>query len=135
MTMRAWTAKDIVNIPKVKQIGSLSHEVSLALYVRIDQIFAMDQGVDKVGTAFGVELPNLSVIQKGCLTHQTDKVILLHNHPYLDGRCDASPSEEDLVATEFYAKHLALMGIQLLDHIIVAQDGTYFSFRAANYLS
>lgn len=45
-------------------------------------------------------------------------VILAHNHP--DG--NALPSEEDNMVTQRAAKAFALMGIQLADHIIVADD-------------
>ena len=50
---------------------------------------------------------------------QADGVILAHNHP--DGT--AEPSPEDIMTTDAINYALKLIGIRLVDHIIVAQDG------------
>ena len=51
-------------------------------------------------------------------------LILVHNHPSQD----ASPSTEDIRLTEDAARVGELLGIQVLDHIIVAGD-SYVSLR------
>lgn len=64
------------------------------------------------------------------LRNGAQKVILAHNHP---GGI-AIPSKEDFTATSEVEKVLALFGIRLLDHIVVA-DGDYVSFRQSGFLS
>jgi DNA repair protein RadC len=51
-------------------------------------------------------------------------VILVHNHP----SGDPSPSDEDVRLTKRIAQAGQIMGIELLDHLIVAQSGSY-SFK------
>lgn len=53
--------------------------------------------------------------------------ILAHNHP----SGDPSPSDEDIRLTKRMAQAGQILGIELLDHIIVAQNGCY-SFKSAN---
>jgi DNA repair protein RadC len=56
-------------------------------------------------------------------------VILVHNHP----SGDPSPSDEDLRLTKRIAQAGHIMGIELLDHLIVAEKGSY-SFKTAGLL-
>ena len=56
-------------------------------------------------------------------------VILVHNHP----SGDPSPSEEDIRLTKRIAQAGQIMGIDLLDHLIVAESGCY-SFKNAGTL-
>jgi DNA repair protein RadC len=51
-------------------------------------------------------------------------VVLVHNHP----SGDPSPSDEDIRLTKRIAQAGQIMGIELLDHLILAQSGTY-SFK------
>ena len=57
------------------------------------------------------------------------KVIVAHNHP----AGALSPSEEDVAVTKNLLKASRILGIPLIDHIIVSDDG-YFSFREAGML-
>ncbi|HID79966.1 MAG TPA: DNA repair protein RadC [Aquifex aeolicus] len=50
--------------------------------------------------------------------------ILVHNHP--DG--EAQPSKEDITFTKRIEEGANLLGLELLDHIIIADDH-YFSFK------
>lgn len=50
--------------------------------------------------------------------------VLVHNHP----SGDPAPSEPDAKLTEKIASISALMNLPLLDHIIVGENGTFFSF-------
>lgn len=52
-------------------------------------------------------------------------VIVGHNHP----SGEPSPSPDDRQLTRRLIDAGALMGIELLDHIIVGHDGHYFSFK------
>lgn len=56
-------------------------------------------------------------------------VILAHNHP----SGDPSPSEEDIRLTRRVAQAGQIMGIELLDHLIVAETGCY-SFKTSGKL-
>ncbi len=56
-------------------------------------------------------------------------VIGIHNHP----SGDATPSHEDIRVTERLSKAGEILGIKLLDHIIIAEFGSY-SFRNAGRL-
>ena len=59
----------------------------------------------------------------------TAGVILVHNHP----SGDPSPSDEDVRLTKRIAQAGHIMGIDLLDHLIVAEKGSY-SFKTAGQL-
>jgi DNA repair protein RadC len=56
-------------------------------------------------------------------------VILCHNHP----STDPTPSPEDIELTQRLVQAGKIVGIELLDHIIIA-DRTWTSFREANLL-
>ncbi len=56
-------------------------------------------------------------------------IILLHNHP----SGDPTPSTEDRLATRRIQEAGALIGIDLLDHIIIG-DNCYISFREEEML-
>ena len=56
-------------------------------------------------------------------------VIFLHNHP----SGDPEPSIDDIEITNRLCKSCAIIGIQVLDHLIVAESG-YFSFRQKNMI-
>jgi DNA repair protein RadC len=56
-------------------------------------------------------------------------VILVHNHP----SGDPSPSEEDARLTKRIAQAGRIMGIDLMDHLIVAESGCY-SFKQSGNL-
>jgi DNA repair protein RadC len=51
-------------------------------------------------------------------------IIAAHCHP----SGDVNPSPEDLTVTQRLVQAGALLGIELLDHLIIG-DGSYFSFR------
>jgi DNA repair protein RadC len=57
------------------------------------------------------------------LKHQSTKIIIAHNHPGGNLR----PSIDDIAATKKVVKAMELIGIEVLDHIIVARS-KYYSF-------
>ena len=57
------------------------------------------------------------------------KIIVAHNHP----AGALYPSDEDVEITKKLCRASAILGIALLDHIIVTEDG-YFSFREEGLL-
>jgi DNA repair protein RadC len=56
-------------------------------------------------------------------------VILVHNHP----SGNPSPSDEDIRLTRRISQAGQIMGIELLDHLIIAENGSY-SFKTAGQL-
>ncbi len=57
-------------------------------------------------------------------------IILTHNHP--SGKL--KPSETDKQLTEKIKKAATFFDIKVLDHLIIAPDGTYYSFADNNLL-
>lgn len=66
---------------------------------------------------------------KGALLNNAARVMVAHNHPSLDLR----PSGEDRQVTKRLLLAGFLLGIELEDHLIVAED-RYFSFKEAGFL-
>ncbi len=58
------------------------------------------------------------------------KIILVHNHP----TGDATPSKSDFDFTSKIQKICDLFQIQLLDHIIIGDEGKNYSILAKNYI-
>ena len=52
-------------------------------------------------------------------------IILVHNHP--SGNCEASM--EDKTFTETMREAGKFLGIELIDHVIVGEENTYYSIR------
>lgn len=63
------------------------------------------------------------------IRHSAAALILVHNHP----SGDPSPSREDIQLTKQMMKAGEIMGIPVLDHIVIANDG-FISIKEANCL-
>jgi DNA repair protein RadC len=61
---------------------------------------------------------------KDAITHNAYSVVLAHNHP----SGDPEPSEDDLTITKRLIEAGKNLGIEVIDHIIIAKNG-YFSFK------
>ena len=70
------------------------------------------------GMANSVEM-SASRLARAVLLAGGTSVILAHNHP----RGLAVPSSQDIITTGKMVKALGILGIDLVDHIVVAQDG------------
>jgi len=53
-------------------------------------------------------------------------VIVAHNHP----SGDPAPSQHDIDITEKFKKAGMLLDIPVIDHLIIASDKSYYSFKA-----
>jgi DNA repair protein RadC len=60
-------------------------------------------------------------IFKSAILANAASIILSHNHP----SGDPTPSREDMQLTERISKAGEILGIKLLDHIIIGDQGTY----------
>ena len=72
---------------------------------------------------------NMSVVDAGevikaALLSNAAKIMLIHNHP---GN-DPSPSREDINVTKRIALAAQYMNIDVVDHMIVSPNGSYYSF-------
>ena len=63
------------------------------------------------------------------IENRAGSLILVHNHP----SGDPTPSEEDLAITRRLVEAGRLVGIDVLDHVIVARDG-FVSFKERKLL-
>lgn len=68
-------------------------------------------------------------IFKRAMLHNANSIMLFHNHP----SGDLKPSQEDINVTNRLADSGALLGIQLLDHIIISREG-HLSLKEENLL-
>ena len=65
------------------------------------------------------------------VSHKAYGLILIHNHP----SGNPSPSQADNKLTENIKKASDLMGIQFIDHIIIGNEGKFYSFKeSSSYL-
>jgi DNA repair protein RadC len=62
---------------------------------------------------------------KGALLASSAAIIVAHNHP----SGDPTPSQEDVNVTERLKKAGEILGIELLDHIVVGENGRFVSLR------
>lgn len=63
-------------------------------------------------------------VLKPAIKESAASVIFIHNHP----SGDPEPSSDDIEITNRLCKSCSIIGINVLDHIIVAENG-YFSFK------
>lgn len=98
--------------------------------VLLDARFAhLKTTVLSVGTADASLVHPRDIFREAVLV-QASGVVVFHNHP----SGDPSPSEADTVLTGRLAAAAALMGIELVDHIILA-DSRYYSYRDTGRLT
>ena len=81
------------------------------------------------GTVNSVDANSRRIVEMA-LKHKAVSVILAHNHP----RGVAVPSREDDHTTQYIYKALRLVGINLDDHLIIADDN-YFSLANAGLIN
>ena len=75
-------------------------------------------------------LLDIRKIMENAILSSASGVILSHNHP----SGIALPSADDYAATDSVKQALATIGVELVDHIIVA-DNDYVSMADSGYLS
>ena len=84
--------------------------------------------VISVGT-LNANLVHPREVFEGAIASHAAQIIVAHNHP----SGDHEPSEDDLLITKRLVEAGKILGIDLLDHIIVARD-SYLSFKEKNLL-
>ena len=81
------------------------------------------------GTVGSVFVSNRQAVEVA-LRYKSAGVIFCHNHP--GGR--VTPSNADLTLTVSLKKILDSLGVRVLDHIIIGENGSHFSFFANGLL-
>lgn len=78
-----------------------------------------------IGTLNATLVDARGVFRTALLNGATNTITLAHNHP----SGDVSPSHDDDAVTRNIARAGHLLGVKLLDHLILAPDGRYFSYK------
>ena len=78
-----------------------------------------------VGTVNSTPVQPRDVFRAALVAGAVKGLILAHNHP----SGDVTPSRDDDDVTRQVARAGALIGIRLLDHVVLAPDGSHFSYH------
>ncbi|MPM11656.1 hypothetical protein SDC9_58006 [bioreactor metagenome] len=108
-------------------IGHKTNEVLFAVFLNAKNEVLASKELGEGTVSQSVAFPR-KIIEES-LKHKASSVILAHNHP---GGI-AHPSSQDELITEEIKNALALVDINLQDHIILA-DNEYYSFKRSNSL-
>ncbi len=68
---------------------------------------------------------DIEKISRKAILLSTYSVILTHNHP----TGDVKPSQNDIITTDKIAKSLKTINIKTHDHLIIGNNGEYYSFK------
>ncbi len=141
---------DVVSVRLVKDApiasGNPIHSASDAVALVGDELRLMDREVICVinlkndGTPINCTFASVGALNqamaepreliKASILSNAACIILMHNHP----SGNLNPSKEDAVITDRMIKVCNLVGIPLLDHVIVADNNSYFSFKEKDVL-
>ena len=104
-------------------------EVLAVVNLRND-LCPINMNIVSIGT-LNQSLAHPREIIKSVILSNAASVMLFHNHP----TGNLMPSEEDIALTDRMAKICGLLGTPLVDHIIIGNDGRYYSFRENSILN
>jgi len=117
---------DVVNLLFPKLFGNKKEKlICLLLNSRMGLI---SKSVVSIGTLDSSVIHPREIF-KEAITKSAAGIILVHNHP----SGDSTPSEEDIEITKNLIKAGKILGIKLVDHVIISDNG-YFSFKENNLL-
>jgi DNA repair protein RadC len=105
-------------------LGMAEHEIAVALMLD-RRARLLDARIYSQGASDGVAMAPAHVF-RAALRAAAAGVILAHNHP----SGNPEPSELDLMMSARFAEIGKLVGVQLLDHVIVARGGGVCSIGA-----
>lgn len=121
------TSLDIVNVFQ-PILADIPHEEFWVAYLNRASKIITKQKITQGGIAETVV--DVRIIMKHALDHYATAIFLCHNHP----SGNTEPSMQDINITKHIIKAGELLNIQVLDHIIIA-DNKYFSFAEENYIN
>ena len=114
------SVKDVVAQSVYMRNKTREHFQVLFLNARNEMVFKRSMFV---GT-LNANLVHPREIFEEAVKHQSASIILVHNHP----SSDPEPSEDDISVTKRIVEAGKIMGIEVLDHIIIAKTKV-FSFK------
>lgn len=110
-----------------RNLASVPVETFLILHLTVkNQIAAMT--TVSIGT-LDTSIIHAREVYRTAIVNLTSRIICIHQHP--SGMPE--PSKEDIEITSRLKKAGEIIGIRLMDHIIIGQNG-YFSFMEARLL-
>lgn len=153
ITMKTQAAKrvDIIHLKMVKESSILYKDrkiISASSVVSMMQDFVEDSDREKFIVIYlntkneptaihTVSIGSLNAaivhpreVMKGAILSNSNAMILVHNHP----SGNTEPSQEDRDITKRLQEVGKLMGIPVIDHIIMGDQGRYCSFREEKWL-
>jgi len=119
------TPQDV--IAQVQEIRSRKKENFVVLYLN-----ARNQLIHKEFVSIGTlnsSLVHPREVYEPAIRHSAASLILVHNHP----SGDVQPSEDDHIVTHRLVEAGCLLGIEVLDHVVVSEQG-FYSFKDEDQL-
>jgi DNA repair protein RadC len=101
----------------LKNMTNLKQEHIVALYLN-SRFELIEQRTIRIGGVDNSQLLPRDVISYA-LENNASYVVMAHNHPSGDCR----PSQEDILLTSRLEEAMGIMGITMLEHLVIAQDG------------
>ena len=108
----------------MKDIAAADREHVVALFLDTKNR-PVGRHLVSVGTVNATPVQPRDVFRAALVAGAVNGVILVHNHP----SGDVTPSRDDDDVSRRIAQAGTLLGIKLLDHVILAPDGSHFSYR------
>lgn len=106
------------------QLGPREHEVFAAIF--LDNRHRLIEYVELFRGSVDTSSVHAREVVKEALARNASAVVFVHNHP----SGDATPSQADVLVTRRLKSALALVDIQVLDHLIVGDSIVSFAERA-----
>lgn len=119
--------EDIVRLMR-PQLQQLPHEECWAIYLAASNRVLEKMRVSQ-GGVYSTVVDTRMVMKRG-LELLASKIVLVHNHP--SGK--PQPSVQDIELTERIERAAKFFEMELLDHIVIANEGSY-SFRAQGLIA
>ncbi len=105
-----------------------TQEKIIAIYLDTKSTISCFQIVS-IGTLNSAPIEPKDILKTSLLTNSYG-LILVHNHP----SGDPKPSPEDTTACQALKAACKILNIQLMDFIIIGDNGMYFSFKAKGFI-
>ena len=109
------------------RIRSAKREHFLVLYLNARNVIIHEETVSIGSLHANIVHPR--EVFRPAIANSAAAVVLVHNHP----SGDVTPSQEDLNLTQRLVEAGRLLGIEVIDHLIVAEN-RFLSFRSESYL-
>jgi DNA repair protein RadC len=113
---------EVVNYLKTRLSGESKekfHAIFLNSINKVLNFAEISKGTINKSAIFPREIAEIALASKAV------SVIVSHNHP----AGSLSPSQNDIISTQYIKNALKTLEIELLDHIIISSSGGHFSFK------